>query len=56
MSGRYVVMGVSGAGKSVIGAAFAESLGVEFVEGDGFHPARNNEGAQAMIEKSGSAR
>ena len=40
---RFVVMGVSGAGKSVIGSAFAESLCVDFVEGDRFHPARNVE-------------
>ncbi|MCY7379227.1 MAG: gluconokinase [Gemmatimonadaceae bacterium] len=49
MRGRYVVMGVSGAGKSVIGSAFAESLGVDFVEGDRFHPARNIERMSAGI-------
>ena len=37
----YVVMGVSGAGKSVVGAAFARTLGVEFVEGDAYHPPEN---------------
>ena len=31
--GLYVVMGVSGSGKSLIGAAFARALGVDFVEG-----------------------
>jgi len=40
-SNQYVVMGVSGSGKSLIGAAFASALGVDFVEGDGFHPAEN---------------
>jgi gluconokinase len=40
-SNQYVVMGVSGSGKSLIGAAFARALGVDFVEGDGFHPAEN---------------
>ena len=35
---RYVVMGVSGAGKSAVGTLFAAALGVEFVEGDDFHP------------------
>ena len=39
--GLYVVMGVSGSGKSVIGAAFASALGVDFVEGDKHHPAEN---------------
>lgn len=34
-------MGVSGSGKSLIGAAFARALGVEFVEGDDYHPAEN---------------
>src|SRR3954454_15309263 len=38
---RFVVMGVSGAGKSLIGARFAAALGVEFVEGDADHPAAN---------------
>jgi gluconokinase len=39
--GLYVVMGVSGSGKTVIGSALASSLGVEFVEGDDFHPEEN---------------
>jgi len=37
----YVVMGVAGAGKSAVGAALAEALGVSFVEGDAYHPAMN---------------
>ncbi|HEX7595339.1 MAG TPA: gluconokinase [Gemmatimonadaceae bacterium] len=37
----YVVMGVSGSGKTAIGSALARSLGVEFVEGDDFHPEEN---------------
>jgi gluconokinase len=36
-----VVMGVSGAGKSEIGARLAEALGVPFVDGDDLHPAAN---------------
>ena len=36
-----VVMGVSGCGKSTVGAALARELGVEFVEGDAFHPPEN---------------
>lgn len=38
---RWVVMGVSGSGKSTIGAALAHALGVPFIEGDAFHPDRN---------------
>jgi gluconokinase len=34
-------MGVAGSGKSLIGAAFARALGVDFVEGDDYHPAEN---------------
>jgi gluconokinase len=34
-------MGVSGSGKSNIGAAFARALGVPFVEGDQYHSAEN---------------
>jgi gluconokinase len=41
--GLYVVMGVAGSGKSLIGAAFARALGVDFVEGDDYHPAENVE-------------
>ena len=41
--GLYVVMGVSGSGKSLIGAALADALGVDFVEGDQYHPAENVE-------------
>jgi gluconokinase len=39
--GLYVVMGVAGAGKSLIGSTLAAALGVEFVEGDAYHPAEN---------------
>ncbi|MFB9241784.1 gluconokinase [Massilia antarctica] len=38
---RWVVMGVSGCGKSTVGQALAHELGVLFVEGDQFHPAAN---------------
>lgn len=40
-SGRYVVMGVAGCGKSTIAAALANELDVEFVEGDAFHTPEN---------------
>lgn len=38
---RWVVMGVSGCGKSEIGARLAAALGVPFLEGDTFHPQAN---------------
>ena len=41
--GLYVVMGVSGVGKSVVGAALARALDVGFVEGDEYHPPDNVE-------------
>lgn len=34
-------MGVSGSGKTTIGSRFARALGVEYLEGDELHPARN---------------
>jgi gluconokinase len=37
----YVVMGVSGSGKSLIGALLARALGLEFVEGDAYHSPAN---------------
>lgn len=38
---RIVVMGVSGSGKSTVGRALAEALGLRFVEGDELHPPAN---------------
>jgi gluconokinase len=38
-----VVMGVSGSGKSLIGAGLAHALGVDFVEGDKYHSAESIE-------------
>lgn len=38
---RVVVMGVSGCGKSTVGRALADRLGVNFVEGDALHSERN---------------
>lgn len=36
-----VVMGVSGCGKSTVGALLAAALQIEFLEGDGLHSQRN---------------
>ncbi|MEV4602227.1 gluconokinase [Amycolatopsis sp. NPDC049253] len=38
-----VVMGVSGSGKTTVGEALAERLGVEYAEADTFHPKANIE-------------
>lgn len=38
---QFVVMGVSGSGKSSVGAAVAERLGAEFIDGDDLHTASN---------------
>ena len=40
-TGLYVIMGVSGSGKSLIGARLARELHVEFVDGDDLHPPDN---------------
>lgn len=38
---HVVVMGVSGSGKSTVGAQLAARLGVRFIDGDSLHPAEN---------------
>lgn len=38
---RILVMGVSGAGKSEVGARLAQAIGARFVEGDDLHPPAN---------------
>ncbi|MES2742687.1 MAG: gluconokinase [Pseudomonadota bacterium] len=38
---RWVVMGVSGCGKSEVGRLLATALNAPFIEGDQFHPAQN---------------
>ena len=38
---RLVVMGVSGCGKTTLGAALAARLGVAFVDADDLHPPAN---------------
>ena len=39
----YVVMGVSGSGKSTVGELIARKLGAHYAEGDSFHPPENVE-------------
>ncbi|HEV2612488.1 MAG TPA: gluconokinase [Noviherbaspirillum sp.] len=38
---RWVVMGVSGCGKSAVGRSLADRLGVSHFEGDAYHPPAN---------------
>ena len=38
-----VIMGVSGCGKSSVGEELSRLLGVQFLDGDGFHPPANKE-------------
>ena len=38
---RWVVMGVAGCGKSSLGAALANRLGIRFIEGDRYHSPEN---------------
>jgi gluconokinase len=37
----FILMGVSGSGKSTIGTCVAQSLGLPFIEGDDYHPPTN---------------
>ncbi|MEP7346010.1 MAG: gluconokinase, partial [Gemmatimonadaceae bacterium] len=48
-TGLFIVMGVAGAGKSIVGSALARALGVDFVEGDDYHPAENRRRMSAGI-------
>lgn len=38
---HFVIMGVAGSGKSHIGAALAQKLGMIYLDGDDFHPSAN---------------
>jgi gluconokinase len=44
-----VVMGVSGSGKTTVGSALADALGMRFVDADALHPAANVEKMAAGI-------
>lgn len=41
MTAVYIIMGVSGCGKSTVGRALAVRLGCPFYDGDDFHPQAN---------------
>ena len=38
---KYVIMGVSGSGKSSVGTALSAVLGAPYIDGDDLHPAAN---------------
>ncbi|MVA69800.1 gluconokinase [Agrobacterium vitis] len=46
---KLVLMGVSGCGKSSVGAALATSLGAVYIDGDDLHPPQNIARMQAGI-------
>ena len=41
MNSKFIVMGVSGSGKSLIGSALAKHFDADFFDGDDYHPADN---------------
>lgn len=41
MNKAFVIMGVSGSGKTTVGLALAQKLGSPFYDGDDFHPPQN---------------
>ena len=45
----FILMGVSGSGKSTIGGRVAQELGLEFIDGDDYHPPANVEKMSAGI-------
>ena len=49
MTRRIVIMGVSGCGKSTVGAGLAEALHIPYRDGDDLHPAANVEKMRAGI-------
>lgn len=56
MTQRIVIMGVSGCGKSSVGAALGERLGIPYRDGDDLHPAANVEKMRAGIPLSDADR
>jgi gluconokinase len=56
MTQRILIMGVSGCGKSSVGAALGERLGIPYRDGDDLHPAENVEKMRAGIPLSDADR
>jgi gluconokinase len=52
MTHRIVIMGVSGCGKSTVGAALGAALGIPYRDGDDLHPAANVEKMRAGVPLS----
>ena len=52
----FIIMGVSGSGKSTVGRALAEKLGWDFFDADDFHPPENIAKMAAGIPLSDSDR
>jgi gluconokinase len=52
MSHRIVIMGVSGCGKSTVGAALGAALSIPYRDGDDLHPAANVEKMRAGVPLS----
>ncbi|WP_245901280.1 gluconokinase [Simplicispira suum] len=55
-SGSFVVMGVAGCGKSSLGEACAQRLGLRLLEGDAFHSPANLEKMQSGVPLSDADR
>lgn len=53
MGQRIVIMGVSGCGKSTVGAALAQRLGLPFLDGDDYHPESNRRKMAAGVPLDG---
>ncbi len=49
MTQRLVIMGVSGCGKSSVGAGLADRLGIPYRDGDDLHPAANVDKMRAGV-------
>lgn len=49
MSNKYLIMGVSGCGKSSIGSALAKVLNISFFDGDDYHSIENVQKMQGGI-------
>jgi carbohydrate kinase (thermoresistant glucokinase family) len=53
---KIVVMGVTGCGKTTVGIALAEALGIEFIDSDDLHPELNKKKMSSGIPLTDSDR